>query len=1763
MSIREFRLSEKFIEDYKEKKVEWGPLGEVVYLRTYSRKIDGENRNERWFETVRRVVEGIYNVQKDHCSMFKLPWDNHKSQKSAQIMYDKIFNFKFLPPGRGLWMMGTEFVKEKGSAALNNCGFISTDDIENRHSFAFTWLMDALMLGVGVGFDTKGANKISIKEPKPSDDSLVFKIPDSREGWTESVQMLMDAYFFGRKKPQFDYSGIRPYGAPIGGFGGVASGPEPLETLHKSIEKLLDTRVGEKITSTDIVDLMNFIGVCVVAGNVRRCLPEGATVHARKGLQAIESLEVGDEVLTSKGYKPIKNLFHQGVQGTLRIKTQDGFFECTPNHRMAVMTSVGEYVWKEASSLVQGDRLVSTTQSIEGTETCLPGWSYEKPEHSTTCRDITVPELDLETAWLIGLLQGDGYVYPNRKQDGFNAYVSIVFHSEDENLALRAKKALERFGTNVSLSKRKKENSIIVRTQSKQLAWYFDGFIKQANTTMVVPNFIKIAKEDIKLAYISGLLDSDGSVKTSPTNVVTSVYGTFVKELQTLLYSCGVQTRLKFTSRKHLENWQDIWQLNLINLHSQNKIKKIPTLYKKLKEKSRSQNSNSYPSEWVTENKRLLGVYGNKNVTFDTYNKHTKKEKQFLVPVEVLGIEEGRKVLTYDIEVEDVHEFFVEGYLTHNSAEIAVGEADDKDYRIMKDYNLFSDELQSHRWASNNSVFAHVGETDYHALAESISVNGEPGIIWLDNIRKYGRTSEEPNWDDEAAVGVNPSLRKGTKVITSNGIFPIEELEGKEIIVNNLNGVQSSAKCFLSGKNKQLYKLSLEGGHEYYCTPEHKWPVLQKDGSYIKKETTEIKSGDWLPLIKNDKLFDGGIGTEEEGFFFGYNMGDGWITTRGDNGKTQIGFVLNKEDYNSEVKTKLVETLSKYSDANFNKRNNGTYELNTQNDLLTQKFEEYGFTNKKDGIPKFVFENASEEFRKGFIDGLFTSDGYVDVNDNRIGLVTAHEKLAKDFGELLGFYGIKVSISSKTKKDVIFPNGKSYDKEYTMYSVRIGESKSLEHFIKLFNITNIHKNENLKSIYDKSRGYVYENNVKILNVELTDIYEDVWDITVYDNTHCFQLSHCVTGNCGEQTLENTELCVSGDTRIQTKNGIPMIKDVIGKEVEIWNGDKWSKVVPFETGELETFRVHLSDGSYLDATKEHGWHVKPKNKRVYRRVNTKDLEIGSKSIEYSLGHFEGINDPYAFELGLFVGDGYIDGKRSMVCVHGDKIKLQDLDVNGVWYKPQILEGYKTPVNRLNISNFVDKNIALHLNDKTKGLPEYIFGLDKESILEFVSGWIETDGTIIKSENSEHYRIYSTEQNLRDLQLLLRRVNINHASIRKMANKGEETNFGIRNYDLYYLTIPSYECKEIPTRIKIIQKFGKRYKENNAYEDSKKIDSARKQKIVKIEPLGIQKTFCFNEVENNMGVFGNVLTYQCNLVETFPSRHENYDEYEETLKYAYLYAKSVTLIPTHWEETNQVMLKNRRIGTSQSGIIDAFVKHGRRNMLKWSDKGYKYLKKLDKKYSNWLCIPRSIKITTVKPSGTVSLLPGVSAGIHYPHSEYYIRRVRIASNSPLIEPLKKSGYPMEFSQYGSSDEDKQKTMVISFPVHEKYFVKKKDDVSIWEQMKNSVDYQRWWSDNNVSITITFNKNEVQDIATVLDIFEDELKAVSFLPIEEHGYAQAPYEEISEEEYKKLMKKIKTPDFSHIVTTPEGEKYCDSDHCDTDLPEESEKKFIIKKI
>ena len=302
-SVFSFRLSEEFVNKYQTIPAPFGfsdagsnSLGEVTFIRTYSR-VKEDGTKERWHEVCRRVIEGMYSVQKNHAKDNRLPWNDNKAQKSAQEAFQRMFELKWTPPGRGLWAFGTPMTMEKrNSASLQNCAMVSTRDIDRNDPGAlFAWVMDALMLGIGVGFDTLGQDK-QMSIYAPTEPASIYEIPDTREGWVESVRLLINS-FLRQNQPiqQFNYDLIRPLGAPIKGFGGVASGPEPLIDLHTRIRNVIGSRAGEALDSRAIVDLVNLIGTCVVSGNVRRSATLALGVPEDEGFINLKNPEVFPE----------------------------------------------------------------------------------------------------------------------------------------------------------------------------------------------------------------------------------------------------------------------------------------------------------------------------------------------------------------------------------------------------------------------------------------------------------------------------------------------------------------------------------------------------------------------------------------------------------------------------------------------------------------------------------------------------------------------------------------------------------------------------------------------------------------------------------------------------------------------------------------------------------------------------------------------------------------------------------------------------------------------------------------------------------------------------------------------------------------------------------------------------------------------------------------------------------------------------------------------------------------------------------------------------------------------------------------------------------------------------------------------------------------------------------------------------------------------------------------------------------------------------
>lgn len=254
-------ISDEFVRSYSTQTPPWGfnGMGEIVFLRTYSRKKDNGD-TETWPETIQRVINGAIRIG--------VPY----TQDEAEQLFDHMFNLRCAFSGRSLWQLGTPLVDKFNGTSLNNCYFVNIEAIED-----FELLFDYLMLGGGVGFSVerskihdlpKVRGGVSITHERTNDADII--VPDSRQGWRRLLHSVLKSYFETGKSFSYSTILIREYGAPLKTFGGTASGPGALIDGIADICKVMDNRVGKKLRSIDVLDICNIIGRIVVSGSSRR-----------------------------------------------------------------------------------------------------------------------------------------------------------------------------------------------------------------------------------------------------------------------------------------------------------------------------------------------------------------------------------------------------------------------------------------------------------------------------------------------------------------------------------------------------------------------------------------------------------------------------------------------------------------------------------------------------------------------------------------------------------------------------------------------------------------------------------------------------------------------------------------------------------------------------------------------------------------------------------------------------------------------------------------------------------------------------------------------------------------------------------------------------------------------------------------------------------------------------------------------------------------------------------------------------------------------------------------------------------------------------------------------------------------------------------------------------------------------------------------------------------------------------------------------------
>jgi ribonucleoside-triphosphate reductase len=267
--------------------------------------------------------------------------------------------------------------------------------------------------------------------------------------------------------------------------------------------------------------------------------------------------------------------------------------------------------------------------------------------------------------------------------------------------------------------------------------------------------------------------------------------------------------------------------------------------------------------------------------------------------------------------------------------------------------------------------------------------------------------------------------------------------------------------------------------------------------------------------------------------------------------------------------------------------------------------------------------------------------------------------------------------------------------------------------------------------------------------------------------------------------------------------------------------------------------------------------------------------------------------------------------------------------------------------------------------------------------------------------------------------------------------------------------------------------------------------------------------------------------CNLTEVVVRAEDTFDTLARKVRLATILGtiqSTLTDFQFLSEEWKKNTEEERLLGVSLTGIMDNEILSGKNqggvHLASWLERLRSIARETNEEFAKQLGTPPSVAITCVKPSGTVSQLVDSASGIHSRHAPYYIRRIRMDKKDPIYTFLKDKGVPVEDEAFRPDS-----TAVFSFPMKAPEGAVTRTDMTAIEQLELWLIYQRHWCEHKPSVTITVKDEEWPEVGAWVWKHFDEISGVSFLPHSNHTYVQAPYEDLTQEQYDVLIKEVPT--------------------------------------
>lgn len=597
-------------------------------------------------------------------------------------------------------------------------------------------------------------------------------------------------------------------------------------------------------------------------------------------------------------------------------------------------------------------------------------------------------------------------------------------------------------------------------------------------------------------------------------------------------------------------------------------------------------------------------------------------------------------------------------------------------------------------------------------------------------------------------------------------------------------------------------------------------------------------------------------------------------------------------------------------------------------------------------------------------------------------------------------------------------------------------------------------------------------------------------------------------------------CVSGDTEILTDDGYKQIKDIVNQPITIWNGFEWSEVIPKITGKDQNMvTVSFSDGRILRCTEYHNFHIQINYKDEKKIIMAKNLQPGMKLIKHKfpvIEHELELQNPYT--------TGFVSAEG------------MELNKNVYVYKPK--EMCLNRIEDLKTKKWSEINNRWQIRLNSVPMSKSFVPLDYnlKSRLEWLSGLFDGDGTELKEGGLQLSSI--NRKFLFNLQKLLTTMGIqskivfgSSAGYKEMPNHKDGNSF--------YFCQESYRICIDAVQMQDLKSLGLKC-ERMKFDKNPQRDATQFVTVVDVTESGIEDTvYCFNEPKRNLGIFNGIITGQCfeillrskqfcNLSEVVIKKDDDLLsllEKVETATWIGIIQSTFTYFPYLSKEWKQNCEEERLLGVSLTGQMDNPEILTEDVLKALRNKAIKVAKHASQKMN----INMPAAITCVKPSGTVSQLVDSASGIHARYSNYYIRRYRISATDPLLKLIKEQGLKInpENGQEKLKEEDIN-TWVVSFPVKAPEGCITRDKMNALQQLEWYKRVQTNWCEHNTSMTVYVKDEEWFEVGNWVYKNWEIVNGVSFLPYDGGKYQQAPYEEITKDQYEKLLKNF--PDINY---------------------------------